>query len=119
MEYGQLTGELCHLRPSLPKAGGAELQQQSRLTLDSEPQGPRKRVGGGRPWRDQLESPDTGTHVLCSALGQRNSQCVGKEGGADVRRALAVSIPIMKMSGGCAKGVRVTQDGPGTHHESS
>jgi len=77
-----------------------------------------ERVGRGRPWRDQLESPDTGTQVFCSALGQRNSRCVGKEGGADVCRALAVSILIVKMSGGCAKGVRVTQDGPGTHHES-
>ena len=43
---------------------------------------------------------------------------MGKEGGADVCRALAVSILIVKMSGGCAKRVRVTQDGPGTHHES-
>ena len=66
-----------------------------------------------------MESPDTGTHVLCSALGQRSNQCVGKEGGAYVRRALAVSIPIVKMPGSCAKGVRVTQDGPATHHESS
>ena len=44
---------------------------------------------------------------------------MGKEGGADVRRALAVSILIVKMPGSCAKGVGVTQDGPATHHESS
>lgn len=53
--------------------------------------------------RDQLGSPNTGTCVLCPALGQRNSQC-GEEGRADVCRILAVSMPIVKMSGGCAKG---------------
>lgn len=104
---------------SLPKAGGAELQPQQKLRLDSEQHGPRERADGGWPWRDQLALPDTGTHVLCPALGQRNSQCVGEEVGTDVCNMLAVSVLIVKMSGGCAKGVRVTQDGPGSLPESA
>lgn len=47
--------------------------------------------------------PQIRAHVLCPALGQRNCQCVGEEGGACVCSILAISVLIVKMSDGCAK----------------
>lgn len=63
------------------------------------------------PAKEQLEDdpgeiscrPQIQTHVLCPAPGQRNCQPAGEEGGAYVCRRLAISMLIVKMSGGCAK----------------
>lgn len=47
--------------------------------------------------RPQIRDP------LCPALGQRNCQYAGEEGGAYVCSILAISMLIVKMSDGCAK----------------